>query len=639
MCGIVGTVCADPVDVETVRSMLSALKHRGPDGSGLITANGGRAVLGHSRLAIIDLSETGRQPMCYEAHDLWLTFNGEIYNYRELRRTLEARGHRFRSTSDTEVILHGYREWSDEVVRRLDGIFAFGLWDGTRRRLLLARDQVGVKPLYYMEHDDGRGLSFASEPRALLRLRRCPPSVHALHDYLTFGYLPRDRSAYAGVRKLLPAHVVIWGEGKPIQPTRYWQPPDAIATKHDENELAVDLLRYVEQAVLNQLVSDVPVGVVVSGGVDSSVVATTMARSGMVHDAFTIGYPRPEQDERPYARTICEHIGFPLHESELGDSSIVGLLHQFFETYDEPFADSSGLPTLFLFSQVAAAHRKVVLSGDGGDELFAGYRRYRRLVEVGGYSQRRWPWRALYAQDLRHASKLLRSVRTGRTSSWDIYFGRIRRFDFAQQCAILSPAWRPGASEDLEWVRDACWRTDVPAIRAAQQFDFETYLPDDVLTKVDRASMAHGVEARVPLLDGTIVTMALSTPSHLHLRGGITKRLFKRAVADIVPRKLLSNRKKGFGLPTAQILGRLLVEWARAGETASRLARDGVIDPARLAAVEAWNHDQRWTLFCLEMWWRRWVHDDKQATSSICTELGTTDLASAAASQGQPACA
>ena len=407
MCGIMGLRAPGGDGLALACRMLSTLTHRGPDGSALREVDEGRLILGHTRLAIIDLSPTGAQPMEINGvGDLWITLNGEIYNHRALRHELEAGGYVFRSTSDTEVLLAGYGRWGESLLERIDGIFAFGLWDGARRRLWLVRDHLGVKPLYYTR--DARAFAFASEPKALLEvLGHAPtPDRAAIHDYLSFGYIPGERSAFAEIAKLPGGHALVW-ENDAIRTHRYWD-PGSVASEElcDDDAVVAETMRLLDIATQSQLESDVAVGVLVSGGIDSSAVASSVARRRGDIDGFVIGYDDPRYDERPFARLLATGCDIRLNERVVATEATPSLIERTAECHDEPFADSSSLPCLALFEMVRTLGYKVVLGGDGGDELFSGYRRYDKLEEAEGLSHAPWPLKLAGARGVRQLLRM-----------------------------------------------------------------------------------------------------------------------------------------------------------------------------------------------------------------------------------------
>jgi asparagine synthase (glutamine-hydrolysing) len=588
MCGILGQIESQrAVDPAVFARMLATLAARGPDGEGTRLLRGGRVALGHRRLAVVDLSENAAQPMTNEDGTLWLTFNGEIYNFRELRKQLEAAGHAFRSEGDSEVILHAYEEWGDDCVLRLRGIFAFGLWDDRRERLLLVRDRLGVKPLYYWAHEGG--LVFASQPRAILEhpLFRRDVDVNALHNYLVYRYIPDDLAIWSGMRKLPAAHRLVL-DRRGLRRDRYWQVRYAPVTRS-----AADAARLVrekfQEAVRMQLMSDVPIGVFLSGGIDSSTTAAVATRAlERALPSFTIGFDDDEADERAYARLTSEFLGTQAHEEVMTLEGAIRLLPDFVALHDEPFFDHSSLPTLAV-SRLARRHGvPVILSGDGADEIFAGYRWYDRAA-----NRRTSAWR-------RFASRR----RGGEAELLTQHLARMSPLAGMSAAALLrdAPPFDP-----LRLFRRFD-RASAPAVTRLQLIDLQTFLVDDVLLKVDHASMACGVEVRVPFLDHELVEATFSIESRVLFADGERKALLKRAAASWLPPEILTDRKKGFSAP--------LEAWMQQGlhERAAALLSDGVMisrglfDPEAVARTLTARHPaMTWLLFAAELWARRWL--------------------------------
>ncbi len=588
MCGILGQIeTREPVDRAAFARMLATLAARGPDGEGTRIFCEGHVALGHRRLAIHDLSAQAAQPMPNEDASLWLCFNGEIYNFRELRKELESRGHRFRSQADSEVILHAYEEWGDDCVLRLRGIFAFGLWDDRRERLLLARDRLGVKPLYLWPH--AGGLVFASQPRAILehpRFRR-EVDAEAFAHYLAYRYVPGELAIWAGMQKLGAAQRLVWERGS-LRRERYWQLHCAPSVQRADE--AVELVRSkLEEALRLQLTSDVPLGVFLSGGIDSSAVAALASRAlGRPIPSFTIGFDDPAADERPFARIASAAFGTQPHEQALSRDAARALLPAVAAAYDEPFFDPSSLPSLAVARLARAERVPVVLSGDGGDELFAGYRWYEppaRERAIGWRLAPRWlrdPQREFLARHFARVSPLgPRGV---------------------PELLAATPGFDP-----LAFLRRLD-RPGLPRVTRLQLLDLQSFLVDDVLLKVDHASMASGVEVRVPLLDHELVEAVFSIESSLLFAGGERKALFKRAAASWLPRELLTPRKQGFGLPLAGWLrGGLRAEIAAALSDSVLVAR-GLVPAHAVARVLGGSAlPPLWLLFAAELWARHWL--------------------------------
>jgi asparagine synthase (glutamine-hydrolysing) len=554
MCGIFGLFARDGdrhCEPRVLQRMGDALAYRGPDGGGVYMAES--FGMGMRRLSIIDL-KTGDQPLSNEDGTVWIVFNGEIYNYRSLTAELTTRGHRFATASDTEVLVHLYEEHGARLVERLRGMFAFAIWDGLRRTLLLGRDRLGIKPLYYA--DTPTGMVFASEMKSIVTnpwvARRLDGK--AVVEYLQYGYVTDPLSILAGVRKLPPGHTMLVRDGRPERPLRYWTPTSFFAAERapvSEEQAAAELRDALDTAVRSHLVSDVPVGAFLSGGVDSTaVVAAMVADAGERLKTFSVGFREAGYDESPYARRVAQWFGTEHHEL-IVERRDVDLLERVLEAVDEPFADSSAIPT-YLVSKLAREHVKVVLSGDGGDELFAGYDRYvvdwrRRRVGLLGDLGLGGP--------LRTASRVLPEGAPGKNYLFNLSLSRIERYRDA--VSLFPGRHLAGLLADDRLVTDG----ESPfeeAMRAGrgldplsrlQALDLMTYLPGDILTKVDRMSMANSLEARVPLLDHELVEFACRLPVALRLRGGVTKYLLKRVLKGRVPDEVLTRPKQGFVVP------------------------------------------------------------------------------------------
>jgi asparagine synthase (glutamine-hydrolysing) len=624
MCGICGIVGRAPVDREVLARMAGTLRHRGPDDDGFHVAEheDGTAVgLGFRRLAIIDL-ESGNQPLANEDGSLRIVLNGEIYNFRELRAELDARGHRFATNGDAEVVLHLYEDHGPHCVERLNGMFAFALWDDAERRLLLARDRFGKKPLYYA--DLGGTLLFGSELKSLLEHPDCPHELDlgSLSRYLALEYVPTPRSIFEGVRKLPGGHVLQWHDGR-VTVERYWDLDFGGDTAElSDDEYAAELRSRLRAAVRRRLVSDVPLGAFLSGGVDSSSVVAMMARE-LAPDTvktFSIGFAERSFDESEHARRVARHFGTDHHEETFTAAALLDVLPVVADVLDEPFADASVLPT-YLLSRFTRESVTVALAGDGADELLAGYptfaaERVARLYKVP---------RLLHE----HAVVPLAELLPVSTANFSFDF-KVKRFlrGAAEPADRRHPAWlgsfTPAEQEALleqtpedpfAEVRHAYARA--PTGDALERLIYayaKTYLQDDILVKVDRASMACSLEVRAPFLDVELVELLGRVPARLKLRGLTTKHLLKRAMADLLPQGIAGRAKKGFGIPVAEWLKTDLREPVLDELSPDRLRRQGLFAPEEvgrlLAEHLAGRRDHRkqlWTLFCFQLWHRRFA--------------------------------
>ncbi len=552
MCGIAGFI--DPgvdaaVAAERLRPMLGAIRHRGPDDEGAYVETG--AALGMRRLSIIDLA-TGRQPIHNEDRTVWVVFNGEIYNYTALKAELEGRGHRFYTASDTETIVHAYEEWGDEAFTRLRGMFGVALWDTRSRTLVLARDRAGIKPLYYA--GAGGGLFFGSEVKAILASGAIAPRLDpaALDHYLAFLYTPRESSVFAGIDKLPPGHLLRWSEGR-LSIRRYWEVP-SIERQPEEN--VVPALRAVlRDAVRSHLMSEVPLGAFLSGGVDSSLVVGLMAQeSSRPVKTFSIGFDEPRYDELEHARVVAAHFGTDHHEFVVKPDALA-IIDDLVSHFDEPFGDASAIPTWYV-SQMASRHVTVVLSGDGGDELFGGYDRYIPHPRVAAFDRWAPPGSrgvaGLIWPKLPHGARGRNFLRRVARDSRGRYADAMTFFQRDERAALLSPEIRAGLRGDdpeSRFNRRFDRFARLPWDAQMMRVDFETYLPEDILTKVDRMSMAHSIESRVPLLDNEVIEFAAQLPCALKIRNGRRKHVLKEAAAGLLPPEILTRRKQGFGVP------------------------------------------------------------------------------------------
>jgi asparagine synthase (glutamine-hydrolysing) len=559
MCGIAGFVesagtvspFAPDESRALVHRMCDVIRHRGPDDEGVWVDEG--IALGMRRLSIIDLS-TGHQPIHNEDRTVWIVFNGEIYNFPELRRELEAAGHRFYTSTDTEAIVHAYEQWGTGAIAKLRGMFGLAIWDARTRSLLVARDRVGIKPLYYAT-SNGR-LYFGSELKSLLEAPDLPRDVDldALDHYLSFLYTPRDGSIFRSVRKLPPGHLLTWQDGR-LAVEQYWQMPAAESFRGSEADAVHQLRAVLADAVRCHLLSDVPLGAFLSGGIDSSLVVGLMAEaSGARVKTFSIGFDEPAFDELEHARRVAAHFGTDHHEFVVKPDAI-SILDRLVSHFDEPFAASSAIPTWYV-SEMARRHVTVVLSGDGGDELFGGYDRYvphPRVVAFDRYSPRALRRvAAIAAAQLPHGARGKNFLRHVGRDDQGRYHDPNRFFGADEKPALLTSDVRrrlAGPDPETRLARHFERFADLPWPSQMMRFDAETYLPEDVLTKVDRMSMAHSIESRVPLLDNDVIAFAAALPASLKIKNGRRKHVLKEVAATLLPREILDRRKQGFGVP------------------------------------------------------------------------------------------
>jgi len=549
MCGIAGFAGVDlPAEeaARRLRGMCNAIMHRGPDSDGYFLGHG--IAMGMRRLSVIDVAG-GNQPISNEDGSITVVFNGEIYNHHPLRRELQAAGHHFVTRSDTEVLVHLYEELGTDMVNRLHGMFAFSIWDSRRRRLFVARDRTGMKPLSYALR--AGGIIFGSELRALYAFDRSTLRVApgAVMEYLAFGYIPDPNSIFEDVSKLPPGHLLLWSPEHELEVRRYWTPPLPDPTLRDERELEAELRCRLEAAVTSHLESDVPLGAFLSGGTDSSAVVALMCRhaTGRVK-TFSIGFAEAQYDESRKARAVATHLGTE-HTELVVRPDIEQLFESIAAMFDEPFADSSAIPT-FLVAQLARDSVTVALSGDGGDELFGGYTRYGEALRRGNRASRLLGALGLmlpHAVPGRNRLVDLGRSRLGRYASSVVQPVRV---DEGGVASVWHPAGRRTVDEQLNRFLSADESEDFAAFM--MRLDLETYLPGDILTKVDRTSMAVSLEARVPLLDCGLVDFALRIPGHLRVTPDESKRLYRRAIRGIVPEFVLSGPKRGFSVPLAQ---------------------------------------------------------------------------------------
>ena len=632
MCGIAGFVVSRPRDDsrEVLQRMTDTLRHRGPDDEGAYLAD--QVALGVRRLSVIDVAG-GQQPITNEDGTVHAVLNGEIYNFRELRTRLERRGHRFKTRSDTEVIVHAYEDAGEDCVLDLEGMFAFALWDGTRRTLLLARDRMGEKPLYY--HAGPDIFVFGSELRALLECRDVPGSLNleSLSRYLLFECVPAPHSILEGIAKLPPAHTLIVSPGGKPRLTRYWEMRFAPDHSLDETEWIDRLRAQLEASVRSQLVSDVPLGAFVSGGVDSGTIVALATRASGVRPfrTFSVGFEEPSYDERPFARHVAEHCGTEHHDIVFSSGDAQALMDKAGDLLDEPLVDGSFLPR-YALAQAARGAVTVVLSGDGGDELFCGYptfladgpARWLRwflppaVQRAAGGALDQLPLSSRYGSVEFLLKQFVRALPHPPEVGTQLLLGGLTP---AEQAGLLSPGIRQALGrfdpygELSRTIEQTSLRDPVERL-IYQHCNF--YLADQTLVATDRATMAAGLEVRAPFLDHNLVELACRIPTHFKLRGWTTKSILKRAVGDLLPATTITRRKQGLGVPIAAWLRGPLRKVLEERLEPDRLARRGLFAPATVARLitehTAGRRNHRkvlWALLMFDAWCDRYLPHER----------------------------
>ena len=618
MCGIAGYVLRDGrAERDLVKGMCDVIRHRGPDDDGYLIS--GPCALGIRRLSIIDL-ELGHQPIGNEDESLWIVFNGEIYNYRELRRRLSSLGHVFKTSSDTEVLLHCYEEWGPEGFQHLRGMFAVAIWDEHEQELVLARDRFGKKPLYYALTD--RGCYFGSELKCL-RPADVPRELddEALRLYLQFSYIPDPRSPFRAIRKLTPGSWMIYRADGSHREGRYWtapRPAEAAAGGLSEQESSKRIEDTFDEAVRLRMIADVPLGAFLSGGIDSSLVVASMVRqSAAPVKTFAIGFEEQEFNELPYAAVVAKKYNTQHHEIVLHPDCI-DVVNKVVDHCDEPFGDSSAIPT-YLVSEFAAQHIKVALSGDGGDELFAGYESFAAVDRLRVVDAVPKPVRALvghaadYLPYSAYGKNFLRMV--SRPSALERYF-ELNYTPYFLRKQLVMPGWLTNGSErELRAAfGDSLLPNGADMVSQALYFETTAKLTGDMLVKVDRMSMAASLEVRCPMLDHELAEVAARIPYPWNLRNRTGKRMLIKSMGDRLPREILERKKKGFGVPLSiwfrSSLRSFLWEHLTARSFLDRGIVRGEFVRHLLQEHDAGRRDNShwlWMLLMLELWFRKWL--------------------------------
>ncbi|MGH9880855.1 MAG: asparagine synthase (glutamine-hydrolyzing) [Pyrinomonadaceae bacterium] len=642
MCGIAGFVensgsgAKDRREATSVlEDMCRVIRHRGPDDQGLVVK--GPAALGMRRLSIIDLAG-GHQPMSGEDGSVTIVFNGEIYNFIELQPLLEARGHRFKTRSDTEAIVHAYEEFGPKCVDLLRGMFAFAIWDEREQKLFIARDRAGKKPLYYTLTSQGT-LVFGSELKSLLEHPEVEREISpkALDAYFTLGYVPDPLSIFRNIHKLPPGHHLTFAAGR-VSVQQYWDFDFEPETSRREEDYLGELRSLLDESVRLRLISDVPLGAFLSGGIDSSTVVALMARHmGQPVKTFSIGFHEDSYNELHYARLTARKFGTDHHEFFV-TPEICDIVDELVWHFDEPFADSSAIPT-YVVSKLAREHVTVVLSGDGGDELFGGYTRYvverkrRMFSHLPGFV-RRGIMQPL-SRRLPHGALGRNFIHNVALDPIDRYLDSMSIFSGLNRELLYTDDFRQSLGSNRQ---TAAFFSDLgdkvstgEAIDKLLYIDSKTYLPGDILTKVDRMSMAVSLEARVPLLDHKLIEFMVKTPAALKLAGYETKYLLKRAVKDLVPSEILNRPKQGFGVPVQEWINKQLRARIRDTLTPAQMRLRGYLDPDYVKVLldehERGRRDHSmavWALFMFELWHREFMDNRPNVTAN--SEYGRVEV-------------
>ena len=633
MCGVCGALAFGDgfaVDERTLRRMSDTLRHRGPDDSGCVVRPAERVGLGHRRLSIIDLSPAGRQPMSNEDGSVWITYNGETYNHAELRKQLEHEGHSYRSRTDTETIVHLYERDGARCVERLEGMFAFAIWDGRRRELLLARDRLGVKPLYYAQLPGG--FVFGSEIKALLAhpAVRADVDEQAFHDYLTFGFVPPPRTMFRGIGKLAPAERMIVTAAGQIRRETWWDPlsrreADRVAAMTDDEQVG-ELRRLLKASIAKRMMSDVPFGVFLSGGLDSSTNVALMAELTDLPVRTYSTAPRAHEryDELRYARLVADRFGTEHHEVQIDDDDMRGFIPEMVHHQDEPLAEWTSVPQHFVTKLARETGTVVVQVGEGADEIFHGYRGYvdhRRYVV---------PFQRLVPRPLRAAGgsaavaltqRMGRGIRHGE-ALYDAGRSRLPYWGGALcfREPLKSQVAPNGHSEDAYRTVEAIWAQSERTAPDADLYQRMTYLelkqrlPELLLMRLDKIAMASSVEGREPFLDHELVQFALALPPHMKYHRGRGKRVLRDAIREDLPPEVVERPKQGFGTPMEEWLRGDFGREARAAVRGSTLAERGLLDYERIDAIFAAHAAGRgdwskhiWNLYSVSKWHDRWV--------------------------------
>ena len=658
MCGICGIIDFPRRNLQPqlLERMCNVMAHRGPDDTGMVMMRGQQYAemrtslestrgnnfevgLGHRRLSIIDLSEAAHQPMCNENGTIWIVFNGEIYNFQQLRERLQKKRHLFKSRSDTEVILHAYEEWGVECLDLLRGMFAFAIWDSDLRRLFLARDRLGKKPLVYSQRDGH--FAFASEIKALLQVPGVDKNVNgnAIHDYLTYQYVPSPDTIFQGIRKLPPAHYLLYDKNGNSKIERYWKLSfnNNFQTCSDIKELEDRVRTELQESVKLRLISDVPLGAFLSGGIDSSLIVGIMAKlSDRPVKTFSIGFEEKDFDELSYARMVAKHFSTDHHEFIVKPDTIE-ILPKLVWHYNEPFADCSAIPTYYV-AKMTKNYVKVVLTGDAGDENFAGYPRYLRskllilFLRMPKKMRRDVlpPFLRMIAQfhwrekTFNRLAAYIESISSNQARN---YAEQVKIFNREEKGDLYSPEFTKAlkGSDSVEYILGKFEEAETDnLIDQLLYLDINTYLPEDLLVKMDIATMANSLEARVPFLDHQFMEFIATIPSRLKLKRTVTKYILKEAFSDFLPEPILTRKKMGFGVPLSRWFRNELKDYMYEilldQRTLNRgyFKRDGVERLLNDHIAARYDHSSKiWALLFLEMWFRVFIDREGDFVSHV----------------------
>jgi len=593
MCGINGQINFNdkPIDPTLFLKMRDTLTHRGPDGCGQYFSKDRKVALGHRRLTLIDLTEAGSQPMTNEDGSLWLTYNGEIYNFHKLRALLEKAGHRFVSSSDSEVIIHGYEEWGDQVLQRLKGMFAFALWDTKNRRLLLARDRFGIKPLYY--HHNGEQFIFGSEIKAIVENPAVPRRLDysSFCDFFVYRYVPSPKTIWQDVSKLPPAHCLTLEANGKATVKCYWEPH--FGDKEPPERVAIQTTdRLLEASVKGHVISDVAVGSFLSGGYDSSALVHYMSRINYPRQTFAIGFENWPDSEHRYAELVAGQFGARHRSLVIGEQSL-DIVEKLAGFYDEPIADISIVPT-YLVSQMAAENVKAVLSGEGADELFCGYTWQRQYFDYYNNEVPRWQ---------RWKNKLGLSKDSFAVEYYSNAMA-MGKFDNAQLRELLNDDLHKHIPEDSHWFYRQHYRNKLSPMKSIQLMDIKCFMAELVLVKIDRASMANSLEVRVPFLDHELYEYVLGLNESIYFKPDAKKFLLYENIRRHLPETIMQRKKQGFVGPDSYYMH---IDWYASALRKGALINSGLIKRERLETfIQQKDHWRLWKLLVMEQWFKRW---------------------------------